>query len=93
MSEESGYRIIVKGEVQNVGFRYSTCEKARSLGLRGLVKNLANGDVFIEVFGDETKIKAFYEWCKKGPPMANVLNLDLTPITRLEKMNEFRMMR
>lgn len=43
--------IIFSGRVQGVGFRYTACYLARSLGLTGWVKNLWDGDVEMEVQG------------------------------------------
>ena len=51
-----GARIIYSGIVQGVGFRYTTFHYAKSLGVKGWVKNLADGRVAIEVFGDQENI-------------------------------------
>ena len=53
------YLIIFKGQVQGVGFRY-TCQRiATELDLTGSAKNLDNGNVEVEIQGDEDKIMAF----------------------------------
>ena len=49
--------IIFSGRVQGVGFRYTACYLARSLGLTGWVKNLWDGDVEMEVQGDEASME------------------------------------
>lgn len=49
-------RIIFKGEVQFVGFRFQSKYLADSLGLTGYVQNLDNGDVLMEVQGRERTI-------------------------------------
>jgi|BEDMetMinimDraft_2_1075160.scaffolds.fasta_scaffold00692_5 acylphosphatase len=64
--------ITVKGKVQGVGFRRFTYVIAKRLGLRGYVKNLENGDVYIVVEGDEEIIKKFLEKIKIGPPGSRV---------------------
>jgi acylphosphatase len=51
--------ITVTGKVQGVFFRQSTLEKALELGIKGFVKNMPDGSVYIE-------------WCKQGPEMAAV---------------------
>lgn len=43
--------IRFSGRVQGVGFRYTACYIARSLGLTGWVRNLWDGDVEMEVQG------------------------------------------
>ncbi len=63
--------IIVKGRVHGVGFRYNSKKKADSFGITGYVKNVDEG-VEIKVEGDDKKIDAFIDWCKKGPFFANV---------------------
>lgn len=53
------YLIIFKGQVQGVGFRY-TCQRiATELDLTGSAKNLDNGNVEVEIQGDEDKIMTF----------------------------------
>lgn len=53
------YLIIFKGQVQGVGFRY-TCQRiATELDLTGSAKNLDNGNVEVEIQGDEDKIITF----------------------------------
>ena len=48
-------RIIVKGQVQGVGYRYFAQRQAEQTGLCGYVKNLYNGDV--EVFVEAPNVK------------------------------------
>ena len=65
-------RIIVKGLVQGVFYRASAKKEADRLRVKGIVKNLANNDVEIIATADESSIRAFAEWCKVGPPAAEV---------------------
>ena len=64
--------ITVSGNVQGVGFRYSTKNIANSLGVKGFVKNLYNGDVYIEAEGNKVQLQHFIEWCRKGSSYSNV---------------------
>lgn len=64
--------ITVKGHVQGIGFRFTTRRMAISLGLKGFVKNLHNGNVYIEAEGTEIQLKHFIKWCYEGPNYANV---------------------
>ena len=64
--------ITIKGHVQGVGFRFTARRMAMSLGIKGFVKNLYNGYVYIEAEGTEIQLKHFIEWCYKGPNYANV---------------------
>ena len=62
MTTKAGVHCIVTGKVQGVWFRQSTMEKARSLKLTGWVKNLRNGDVELEAYGDVEQLRLLKEW-------------------------------
>lgn len=66
------YNITVKGRVQGVSYRFAAHAMALKLHLAGFVKNLANGDVYIEAEGAEENINKLIEWCYIGPPLAKV---------------------
>jgi len=72
--------ITVKGKVQGVFYRQSTKEKARELGLTGVVRNLENGDVEIIASGESEKLNKLTEWSKTGPPKAVVSVIDVKEI-------------
>lgn len=72
------YRINIKGFVQGVGFRYTAKNMARSLGLSGFVKNLADESVYIEVEGEEENLKDFIRWCHTGPERARVEHVNVS---------------
>jgi acylphosphatase len=67
MEEKQLYKIYISGQVQGVGFRWSAATEARNLGIKGFVKNLSDGSVYIEAEGSIKKLDIFVEWCKKGP--------------------------
>lgn len=69
--------IHVFGQVQGVVFRFSASEVAQNLGVRGFVKNLEDGSVYIEVEGQENNLNEFISWCKKGPPFAKVKKIEV----------------
>ena len=52
-------QITISGKVQNVGFRFHTHKKAQQLGVKGFVKNLANGNVYIEAEAEEDNLDQF----------------------------------
>jgi len=60
--------VFVSGRVQGVFFRASTRDRARALGLKGWVRNLADGRVEAVFEGDEGALAAALEWCRQGPP-------------------------
>ncbi|MEI6876371.1 MAG: acylphosphatase [Spirochaetota bacterium] len=75
----SAFHAIAQGRVQGVGFRYSACHKARSLGLSGWVRNLENGDVETLAEGDPRALAAYEAWLTEGPPGSRVDRLLSTP--------------
>lgn len=68
--------ITVKGKVQGVFYRASTKAVADQLGIKGSVRNEANGDVFIEAEGDQLSLDMFLDWCKEGPEDAAVTSVE-----------------
>lgn len=60
-------RVRVSGRVQGVGFRYTTQARARSLGLGGWVRNLADGSVEAVFEGEPERVDSMIEWCRRGP--------------------------
>ena len=62
----------VTGKVQGVWFRASTAERAQSLGVRGWVRNLADGRVELVAEGTRQAVDALIGFCHKGPPLARV---------------------
>ena len=67
-------RLVVKvtGRVQGVLFRHSARTHAEKLGLTGFVRNEADGSVVIVAEGEEPRLQEFLLWCRKGPPLARV---------------------
>lgn len=55
------YNIIFRGRVQGVGFRYKSYMIANELGLTGDVYNLYDGDVEVNVQGEQGKIDLFLD--------------------------------
>ena len=67
------YRLIVKGKVQNVGFRHWFSNLAINLGLNGYVQNKQSKDeVEAIVQGDIQSILSITEKAKTGPELALV---------------------
>ena len=67
------YRLIIKGKVQDVGFRHWFSNLAISLGLSGYVQNQNNRDeVEAIIQGDMENILNIAEKSKTGPELALV---------------------
>ncbi|KQV08081.1 acylphosphatase [Leifsonia sp. Root112D2] len=74
-------RIVVHGQVQGVGFRYSARQRASSLNLAGFVRNAPNGVVEAEIEGDEVAVQQMLDWLRHGPAWATVDALEVTECT------------
>lgn len=68
--------IKIFGRVQDVGFRWAARKKALKLGILGFVKNQPDGSLYIEAEGGQQELEEFVAWCKKGPMLAKVANLE-----------------
>ncbi len=71
-------RLIVRGSVQGVFFRASTCEQARRCHVCGWVRNLADGGVEIVAEGDRRSVQELIAWCHRGPAGAHVTQVEVT---------------
>jgi acylphosphatase len=69
--------ILVSGRVQGVFYRASAKAKADELGISGFVQNMPDGKVYIEVEGPDEKLDHFKTWCSKGPPRAQVEQVEI----------------
>ncbi|MCL7415003.1 MAG: acylphosphatase [ANME-2 cluster archaeon] len=67
--------LIISGKVQGVYFRYHTMEKAVELGLYGWVKNRIDGEVEAVFEGAPIQVNEMVQWCRTGPPHANVTDV------------------
>ncbi len=63
---------MVSGLVQGVGYRFFTCEAAGRCGVKGFVRNLADGRVEAHAEGDEGSLSAFRSELERGPSFSQV---------------------
>ena len=70
-------KLTISGTVQGVFFRQFVKESADKFNLKGFVRNLDNGDVEVVVEGDSDNIQKMIEVCKKGPPHAQIRNVNV----------------
>ena len=71
--------LLVSGKVQGVFYRATAKEKADALGLSGWIKNTLDGNVEATVSGSDAAVEAFVNWCRQGPPKAQVADVEVTP--------------
>jgi acylphosphatase len=70
-------RVKVHGQVQGVGFRFSTAREAERLGLDGWVKNLLDGTVEAQLVGDDAAVENMLTWLSHGPRTASVSRVEV----------------
>ena len=78
------FQLKVIGKVQGVGFRYYTNKRAQEFGIKGYVKNMTDGSVFIEAEVEESDLKTFVAWCEKGPAWSRVREVKKSEIPIVE---------
>lgn len=69
--------VFVSGHVQGVFFRSETRHEARLRGVTGWVRNLPDGRVEAVFEGEEELVKELIEFCRRGPPGARVVRVDV----------------
>lgn len=69
----------ITGRVQGVGYRAWTVRIATKLGLRGWVRNRADGSVEALAAGDPESLELFVEKCRRGPTFARVDDVAASP--------------
>jgi len=77
MNNMKTIHIIVTGRVQGVGFRYFTIARAKSLGIRGWVRNLPDGSVETLIHGQDEAIDEMIGLLREGPLTAVVADLKI----------------
>jgi acylphosphatase len=82
-------RLLVRGIVQGVGFRYFAERTAKHLGLRGYVRNLADGRVEAVAAGPEESLSAFVDMVRQGPAAGRVDGLEISETTLDDTVSRF----
>ena len=65
-------RLLIRGVVQGVGFRYAMAAQARLLGVTGWVRNRRDGTVEAMIAGAAESVAAMLAWSNHGPADASV---------------------
>jgi len=68
-------RLILRGQVQGVGFRAWLVARARALGIDGWVRNRADGAVEALLSGETDAVEELARLCRRGPPLAEVVSI------------------
>lgn len=73
--------VIVTGDVQGVGYRYTMRLEARAAGVGGWVRNRRDGSVEAEVEGSPEQVDEVLAWMAQGPPGSRV---DAAQVTEMD---------
>ena len=82
-------RLLVSGRVQRVGFRAFAVWAARREGVRGFVRNLADGRVEAVGEGDREAMDRFERLLHQGPRLSKVLGIKVEDVAPLDATGEF----
>lgn len=74
-SERIRAHVFISGTVQGVGYRYSTYNQAKQLGIYGWVRNLPDGRVEAVFEGKKAEVEQILSWCHQGSRSAEVENV------------------
>lgn len=85
-------QMVVSGRVQGVFYRASTKAVADQLGVKGIIKNLTDGRVYVEAEGEEWIMEEFVAWCKYGPDDARVDDISIKE-TELKNYRNFEILK
>jgi acylphosphatase len=69
-------RLIIRGRVQGVGYRFWACAEARRLQLGGWVRNRADGAVEVLAAGPAAAVEQLAQACRRGPAHAEVTSVE-----------------
>jgi len=78
MENKARAHAIISGRVQGVFFRMETKRAADGLGVFGWVKNQPDGTVEAVFEGDRDRVDAIVDWCREGPPGADVADVTVS---------------
>ncbi|WP_193598811.1 acylphosphatase [Microbacterium sp. YJN-G] len=65
-------RVVVRGGVQGVGYRWFVRDEAEQAGVTGWVRNRRDGSVEAELQGEAAQLEAVLDAMRAGPPAARV---------------------
>jgi len=81
---------LYKGRVQGVGFRYIVKNFAQQLGLKGTVKNLADGSVEIFAQGNQADLDQLLLKLKEEPGLGRIESVEVEFLTPNSAYHSFK---
>jgi protein-L-isoaspartate(D-aspartate) O-methyltransferase len=81
--------VTVSGLVQGVYYRATARREGALRGLRGWVRNESDGSVTLHLQGHPAAVDAMLDWCRVGPPAADVSRLTVVDAPVDESLHDF----
>jgi acylphosphatase len=93
VSAEGGYRFLVRGRVQGVGFRWFVMRVAHGLQVAGYVRNLPDGQVEVCAKGTPEALETLEQELGRGPRGARVESVEKHELSHeIELLNSFEIL-
>ncbi|MGA7377701.1 MAG: acylphosphatase [Candidatus Sulfotelmatobacter sp.] len=83
-------RLVIRGRVQGVGFRWFVEREAHTLGIAGWVRNNADGSVEVLAQGTRDQLFALHSRLREGPRAARVDGVEESEAHPVAGLNSFR---
>ncbi|MCL4367604.1 MAG: acylphosphatase [Actinobacteria bacterium] len=83
------YRVLISGRVQGVNFRAALRSQALSRYVNGWVRNTSDGRVEAVIEGEKEDAEQVVAWARRGPPIAHVTDVQVTPEPYTGEFTEF----
>jgi len=78
------------GHVQGVNFRFYTRLTARQIGVKGWVRNKADGSVEVVAEGTPSQLEVLIQFLNKGPESASVSRVETDWLTATDEFADFQ---
>jgi DNA ligase D-like protein (predicted 3'-phosphoesterase) len=86
--DATAVRVIVRGDVQGVGFRDAVVRRAHKLGVMGWVRNAEDGTVSVHAEGPQAAVEELVAFLGEGPRSARVAEV-ATDTVKVEGHEQF----
>lgn len=83
-------KVIIRGNVQGVFFRYHLLQLSLQYSIKGYVKNKQDGTVEAVFQGHQEDILSMINFCKKGPDQAKVDDIEVFEQAITNTFKDFR---
>ena len=93
MSNRAARKLLIRGEVQGVGYRFFAQRAAARHQVVGYVRNRADGTVEVLAEGPEASVEAFKHDLVTGPALAVVEHVEEINLDPMGKYTAFRIER